>query len=299
METTFVTKYNEFCSDLENVCPELTTQIAQARAIPDDQKLEIYNAQVFKLRTSDKSTHAVLPFVTIPDDIWSSLSEKSQKAIGEYNSILDLCVVYTTGDTEGVSQAWVDSIMREWRTRMDKVDFTTMSSRFFELFGQRGGAMPPLPERFLKGQMAKLAEELVKEFNPEDFGFTPADIETCEKDPTRAFEILMEVSTRNPILIQGALEKIGKKLQQKVVSGQFKPQELAKEAEELMKEFESNPAFVEILEGFRSAFNFEDPEMARKAGQDGSGRLAIIKQRLKKKLEAKKQKNNTNSVEPK
>ena len=289
MEGTFVSKYNEFCSDLESVCPELSAYIAKAKAIPEDERLEAYQTDVFKVRTADKTSHTVLPFVTISDEIWTSLSEKSQKAIADYNSILDLCVVYSTGNTEGVSQEWVDSIMREWRTRMNGVDFKSMSSRFYELFGKEGNSLPPLPEKFLKGQMAKLAEELVKEFNPEDFGFSAADIEACEKDPTRAFEILIEVSTRNPDLIQGALMKIGKKLQQKVQSGQFKPQELAKEAEELMKEFESNPSFVEILEGFRAAFNFEDPELARKTCNDGSGRLAMVKQRLKKKLEAKKQ----------
>ena len=260
MDATFNSKYNEFCNDLEAVCPELQSNITKARAIPQDQRMEAYKTQVFKEKLKQKELHIVLPFVNIPQSIWSSLSEKSQKAIGEYNSILDLCVIYTTGDVDGVSQEWVDAMMREWRTRMDKVDFKSMSSRFYELFGKEGTSLPPIPEKFLKGQMAKLAEELVKEFNPEDFGFSAEDIEACEKDPTRAFEILIQVSTKNPNLIQGALEKIGKKLQQKVQSGQLKPQDLAREAEELMKEFESNPAFVEILEGFRAAFNFEDPD---------------------------------------
>jgi hypothetical protein len=220
--------------------------------------------------------------------MWKSLSANSQKAINEYNSILNLCVIYTTGDVEGVSQDWVDSMMREWRSRMEKMDFSNMSNRFFELFGKQGGSLPPLPEKFLKGQMAKLAEDLVKEFNPEDFGFSSEDIEACEKDPARAFEILMKVSSSNPNLIQNALQKIAKKLQQKVQLGQLRPQELAKEAEELMQEFQNNPAFVEILEGFRSAFNFEDMELAKKSGNEGSGRLALVKQRLKKKLDAKK-----------
>ena len=297
MEATFVSKYDEFCTDLEFACPELKSDITKARAIPNDMRMEAYKVQVYKQKDHVLS-HLVLPFVIIPDAIWNSLSTNSQKAINEYNSILDLCLIYTTGDVDGVSQDWVDSMMREWRTRMEKVDFTKMSSRFFELFGKQGGALPPLPEKFLKGQMAKLAEELVKEFNPEDFWFSAEDIAACEKDPARAFEILIQASTRNPNLVQDALLKIGKKLQQKVKSGQIRPQELAKEAEELMKEFESNPAFVEILEGFRAAFNFEDPDLARKSGNDGSGRLAIVRERLKKKLEAKKNKNNK-SVEPK
>ena len=174
---------------------------------------------------------------------------------------------------------------------MENLDFKKMSSRFFDLFGKQGTSLPPFPEKFLKGQIAKLAEDIVKEFNPEDFGFSAEDLEACEKDPSRAFEILIQLSTKNPELIQSALQKIGKKLQQKIQSGQLRPQELAKEAEELMAEFETNPAFVEILEGLRSAFNFEDMDMARKTGNEGSGRLSLVKQRLKKKLDAKKNKN--------
>jgi len=287
METTFNSKYDEFCNDLEGACPELKTEIAIAKAIPQSERVTEYKNKVLKnIRSSDN--HNVLPGVTIPDDMWKSLSANSQKAINEYNSILNLCVIYTTGDVEGVSQDWVDSMMREWRSRMEKMDFSNMSNKFFELFGKQGGSLPPLPEKFLKGQMAKLAEDLVKEFNPEDFGFSSEDIEACEKDPARAFEILMKVSSSNPNLIQNALQKIAKKLQQKVQLGQLRPQELAKEAEELMQEFQNNPAFVEILEGFRSAFNFEDMELAKKSGNEGSGRLALVKQRLKKKLDAKK-----------
>jgi hypothetical protein len=138
--------------------------------------------------------------------------------------------------------------------------------------------------------MAKLAEDLIKEFNPEEFGFSREDLEECEKNPAKSFEILMNISTKNPSLIQNALKKIGKRLQEKIQSGQIKPQELAQEAEELMKEFQSNPAFVEILEGFRSAFNFDDMDLARATGNEGSARLSLVKQRLKKKLEAKKAK---------
>ena len=288
MEATFQSKYTEFCNDLEATCPELKEDIEIARGIPADNRMETYKLNIFKQTKESKESHTVLPGVTIPEDLWKSLSPATTKAIHEYNSILDLCVIYTTGDVDGISQDWVDSMMSEWRTRMGKVDFNKMSSKFFDLFGKESGALPPLPEKFLKGQIAKLAEELIKEFKPEDFGFSAEDMEKCDKDPMRAFEILMSISQKNPDLIQKSLKKVGKKLQEKIQSGQLKPQELAKEAEEMMKEFQNNPAIVEILEGFRSAFNFEDMDLARKTGNEGSGRLAIIKQRLKKKLEAKK-----------
>lgn len=289
METNFHQKYNEFCIDLEATCPELKTEINLAFVIPKDQRIEAYKTNVLKVRRT-AADHIVLPGVIIPNTIWNTLSKNSQDAINKYNSILDLCVIYQTGDIEGIDQSMVDEMMREWRTKMDGIDFNKLSSKFFDLFGKHGEALPPLPEKFLKGKMAKLAEELVKEFDPEDFGFTVEDIEACEKDPSKAFEILMKVSTRDPTLIQKSLEKIGKKLQQKIQTGQLKPQDLATEAEELIKEFQSNPAFVEILESFRSAFSYEDMDLARSTGNEGSGRLALVRQRLKKKLEAKKQK---------
>jgi hypothetical protein len=75
-----------------------------------------------------------------------------------------------------------------------------------------------------------------------------------------------------------------------VKRGELKPQELAAEAEELIKEFQTHPAFVELMESFRSAFSFNDPEEARAAGRDNDGRLALVRERLRKKMEAKKQK---------
>ena len=71
------------------------------------------------------------------------------------------------------------------------------------------------------------------------------------------------------------------------MSGSIKPQEIAKEAEELMKEFMDNKPFVEMMEGLKSAFGFEDMASARKAGKEQSARMSIVRDRLRKKLEKK------------
>jgi len=289
MEETFHSKYNEFCVDLEGACPELKDSIDKARLIPEAERMDKYQKMVLKYRKDNEALHVVLPEVIIPDNLYNSLSKNTQKAINDYNSILDLCVIYTTGDVEGITQEWVDSMMRDWRTKMEGSDFSKMSSRFFDLFGKSGENLPPLPEKFLKGQIAKLAEDLVKEFNPEDFGLSPEDIEACEKDPSRAFEILIQVSSKNPNIIQNALKRIGSKLQNKIKSGAIKPHELAKEAEELIQEFQNNPAFVEILEGFKGAFDFGDMDFTKpNGGGDGNARLNAARDRLRKKMDARK-----------
>jgi hypothetical protein len=145
------------------------------------------------------------------------------------------------------------------------------------------GGFPKIPEKFLKGHMAKLAQEIVKDITPEELGISPEMMAECEKTPSRAFDILFQVFTNNPTIIQKTVQRIGKRLQQKIASGAIRPQEIAREAEELMKEFASNPSFVEMMEGIKSAFGFEDMGLARAAGRESSARLAMVKERLRKK----------------
>jgi hypothetical protein len=140
--------------------------------------------------------------------------------------------------------------------------------------------------------MARLAQEIVKEITPDDLGITPEMIKECEKDPSRAFNILISTFSDNPGIIQKTIGKIGNRLQKKVQSGAINPHEIAREAEELMKEFAGNSSFVDVLGGIKSAFGFEDIDAARSVGREGSARLAMARDRLRKKLEKKKQAQN-------
>ena len=158
----------------------------------------------------------------------------------------------------------------------------------FEKLFENG--FPKIPEKFLKGHMAKLAQEIVKDITPEDLGISSEMVDECEKNPSRAFDILFKVFGNNPDILQKTVQKIGKRLQQKIMSGSIKPQEIAREAEELMKEFSDNSSFVDMMDGIKKAFGFEDMDVARKAGKEGSARLSIVKERLKKKVSEKEAK---------
>ena len=146
---------------------------------------------------------------------------------------------------------------------------------------------PKIPEKFMKGHMAKLAQEIVKDITPEDLGISKESMDECEKNPSRAFDILFQVFGKNPEVLQKAVQKIGKRLQHKITSGAIKPQEIAREAEELMKEFSENSSFVDMMSGLKKAFGFEDMDLARQAGKEGSARLSIVKERLRKKASEK------------
>ena len=294
-DTIFNKKFTEFCDDLAGACPEYSTDIQIAKELTPRERERAYRAEVLKkkARSATVNPGRVLPNVMIKDPVWAALSDASKKAIIEYLALLDVsCVLLNVdlsgGQNETFSQDWVDSTMREWRNKMDRVDFKSMADKFSKMFGTEGGALPPLPEKFLKGKLAKLAEDMVREFKPEDFGMSAEDLAACERDPTRAFEILMAASGENPQNLQKVMARVAKKLQAKIQSGELRPQDLASEAEELMKDFQENPAFVEMLNSFRTAFSFEEPEAAKKTGHDGEGRLAQARARLRRKLEERK-----------
>ena len=100
--------------------------------------------------------------------------------------------------------------------------------------------------------------------------------------------ILTDVDTKKPEVLQKAIQRSASRRQEKVRRGELRPEQIAAQAEELIKEFSGNSSFVELMESFRSTFGMEDPDLAREAGRDDKARLSLVKDRLRKKLEARK-----------
>jgi hypothetical protein len=317
-QSAFQSKYKEFVDDLLGALPEYTAQIQVAYGLDPATKMNRFQAEVKVVNTfggGDADDHGknpgtILPGVVIDDTVWSTLSEQTKKAIWEHVRILSICCFMEAGFSEHSKPEWMDDAMNEMKKKLENVDFSSMIKKFMTFFQSKGdgstdekgmpdlkgmfeNGFPKLPERFLKGHLAKLAQEMVKDITPDDLGMTPEMLKECEKDPSRAFNILISTFSNNPGIIQKTIAKIGKRLQQKVQSGAIRPQEIAREAEELMKEFSSNSSFVDMMGGIKSAFGMEDMDLARKAGREGSARLATVRDRLRKKLEKKKQGTNT------
>ena len=100
--------------------------------------------------------------------------------------------------------------------------------------------------------------------------------------------MLMNFYKKNPDFIQKIVERVGNRLKQKIMSGSINPKQIAQEAEEMMKDFTDNPEFKSLLETIKGMFGFEDMDLARAAGREGSARLAATRDHLRKKLEKKK-----------
>jgi hypothetical protein len=293
----FDTKYTEFCDNLLSALPELEAAILASKELSPADRLNRFKDEVLPGVTPTSVPRKILPTLTLTDDIWDSLGETGQKAIQEFLSVLGVCSM-------SESDVWSDEFLNKWKESMSAMDFDGIAKKIADMFGKAGpglgagafagmagmaGALPKIPEKLMKGQLAKLVEELVKEFKPEEFGFTPEIMEECEKNPARAFEVITEIYTKRPEALQGVLKRIMKRLQDKIRRGEFKPQEIAKEAEEMMKEFTGNPAFMELLTSLKDGFGAaEDPDLMRETGREGDARRNIVRDRLKARLAAKK-----------
>lgn len=295
LDAIFQAKYDEFAAALTDVFPEMTDVIKIATALSPSERIQMYKSMVMPMAGSPKRDPKsvpgmVLPGVYINEPTWNAASQGTKAAINQFLSIMTFSFVMKDGESKDFGgdafKAWADGFMNQWRTKMDRSDFDSFAERFKDLFGG-ADRLPPFPEKFKKGRLAKLAEDIVRELKPEEFGLDPETVKQCEEDPSRAFEILMQSTMRNPAVIQNAMKRIIKKLQDKFQRGEFNPQDLAAEAEEMMKEFSENPAFVQMMESLRKTFSFEDPEAAAAAGKPESARMAILKARLRQKQAAK------------
>jgi hypothetical protein len=301
-DNIFDTKYTEFADELVACLPELTAEISAAKALTASERLTAFKDQILPTsgnprRDGTVCPGAVLPGVIITDALWAELSEGTQRAIQEYLTLLSVCCLFDTGMNdpkmwEGAASGWSDDFMKTWKDKMDGGMFAGLAEKMSKMFGDDGSKIPKLPEKFLKGHIAKLAEELVRDFKPEDFGFSAEEIAALEKEPAKAFELMMRMYTTKPDLIQGSIQKIGKRLQQKIASGQINPKQIAAEAEELLKTFTDNPAFSELMESFRGMFGMGggdiDPDLLRSVGRENDARRSIVQERLRRKLEQKK-----------
>jgi hypothetical protein len=300
-KSVFQGKYDEFCAELALTFPELSVAIGAAKALAPEQRLERYAAEVLPHASPSRDVRicpvALLPGVTLTPALWAELSTKTQDVIQEFLSLLSICYLLESGKgSEGFpgldskeTGAWMDGFMKSMKDKMSSVDFEGIASKMAGLFGMDGSKIPQLPEKFLKGHLARLAEEIMRDFKPEDLGLDAETIKKCEANPSSAFELLMKMYTTNPAFISNTVQKIGKRLQAKIQSGSIRPTEIVAEAEELMKIFSENPAFKDLMGSFSSMFNMD--ELTKAPGAVGvSARRSIVSERLRKELERRKAK---------
>ena len=292
---TFASTYAQFLDDLKGTFPEFTAALTLAAALPDTEARFV---EVWRTHTGDVAAHnaaiftgtgiEVVPGFVMTAALWSEISENARNAIWKYLSTLLLLAA-----SHGATPLWdISGFQTSMEEMMEHLKAGGESGVFSSMFEQLGkmaesfglkdlsGALPggfKVPERLFKGHIARIVEELVKEFKPEDFGITEEMM--AAKDPRAIFTNLQEIFTKKPDLLMSAGQKIAKKLQAKFASGAIKREEIISEVEELMKEFSDNEQFSELFGSLGEMLKSSD----KATGNEHSARLREARERLRRK----------------
>jgi hypothetical protein len=160
----------------------------------------------------------------------------------------------------------------------------TMKEQFGAAMGVSGEKMP-IPEKMFKGHIAKIAEDLAREFKPEDFGLSPEMLEGGDSAAT--FEYLQTIFTKNPELLMRGAKKIASRIQDKLKNGSVTREQLIAEAEELMQSFKDNPMFKQVFEQLNAGLRGAGEGFGMGGGNEPSERRKAAVDRLRAKLAAK------------
>ena len=256
-----------------------------------------------------KEGAVVAPGVVVTKKMWSECGKGTQKALWDYLSSLVLLAAHeqrnsiSSSDNDFASVFDISGAENDLKKMFKDLgdQFSKQSFNGFfegikeaaenlkEKFGPMGisGEMPKIPERLFKGHIARIAEELAKDFNPEDFGIPPEMLES--NDTGKIFEYLQTVFTQKPELLMQGAKKIANRIQEKLKRGEVKREDLIREAEELMGEFQNNPMFKDIFEQLGATLKGAGGEaFGGGSSSSESERRRVVQERLRKKMEAKK-----------
>ena len=301
---TFSTTFTQFLDELKATFPEFTPALTLAGSLPDNQArfLEVWRTHTADVASNNAAIFAgtgieLVPGFVMTGALWSELSASTQGAIWKY--ISSLLLLSASDADKGL---WdISGFQHDMEDMMKKLkegggegiggmmgDLFAKLGKMGEAFGLKdlSGAAGKfkIPERLFKGHIAKIAEELVKEFKPEDFGISPDMLES--DDPARVFTYLQEVFTKKPEMMMSAAQKIAKKIQAKFQRGEIRREDIIREAEELMAEFSENEAFSSMFGSLGEMLKGSE----RESGNEGSARRREVQERLRRKQAEKEAK---------
>lgn len=300
--------YGQYLAEMGLTFPELekATDLAMKKSFADFSKAVAPVLHQIAARDGSiftKEGVLIAPGVVLTKKLWDSAGKPTQKAIWDYLSSLVLLASYEQRNTVEESdftgmfdisgaEGDLKKMFKDLGDQFSKQSFSGFFDGMKEAaesmkakFGV-SGEMPPMPERLFKGHIAKIAEEMARDFNPEDFGI-PADM-LESNDTGKIFEYLQTVFTQKPELLMSGAKKIANRIQEKLKRGEVKREDLIKEAEELMGEFQNNPMFKQVFEQLGAALKGAEGLGGATGPGTESERRRIVQERLRKKMEAKK-----------
>lgn len=289
---SFEIVYGQFLEELTLTFPEYKPALTLAASVPDasDRFVAVWRPHISEVAAQDNKVfdtgiELVSGFV-MTAALWSELSTTTQAAMWKYISSLMLLAAQKkeagffdisgfSADMDRMVEMLKGGDTSQFGDLFEKLSKMAESFGFKDLSGAAGKFK--IPERMFKGHIARIAQELVAELKPEDFGIDPELMKS--NDPKAVFEFLQEVFTKKPDMLMSVAQKIANKIKTKFMRGEIRREEIIAEAEELMKEFSENDMFSELFGSLREAMVGGE----KASGNEGSSRRREVQERLRKK----------------
>jgi hypothetical protein len=319
MSSTFATTLHSFCEELSGTYPELDAAINRARAITADRFWSAWknNLDILLERDFDalltQRRGLLVGAVQLTPALWNDISGTTKNAIWRYlrtllleaamevslegvapevqQQVLNILTAERLDaggkDAEDAAAEMFQEALPHLQPLMDRLK--GMMGSFMDLSGIGDIPMPEIPERLRKGRIAKLAEEMAKQFDPAEFGIDPALLKG--ENVEEILKRLAEMYQRDPTLLIAGAKKMADKIRKQILGGSLDRDALVAEAQEFVNIFKEHPLFKEALSKLQSITG-EGGLGGLFGGDQNAGapsaRLSAVQERLRKKLEARK-----------
>ena len=319
MSTSYTTTLRAFCDELRATFPELAASVDRAAVLTPDQFWRYWKANLSILLARDATALLgerkgfILGIVRLTPALWGEISEGTRDAIWRYlrTLVLEAAMETSLEGLEGEVLEQLNAILMAERLEKGGAEADAAASEMFEegmshlkplmekLKGMMGGfmdisgladmKMPEIPEHLRNGRIAKLAEEMAKQFKPEEFGIDPALLQGDNVEDI--LKRLAEVYQKDPTALIGGAKRVAEKIKTRILGGSLNREELVAEAEEFVKLFKEHPLFKEAIGKFQGLMG-EGGLASMFGGGSSEGapseRRRAVQERLRKKLAARK-----------
>ena len=310
----FADTLKSFCQELGLTFPELHPQIARALGVTPAQfwnswkgSLEIlYERDAAKLFEEHKGF--LVSAVRLTPALWKEISETTQKAIWKFlrtltlesamelnldgvdtETMQKLMAILTAerieSDPAGAASDMFEESMQHMKPMMEKLMEKIKGSAGAGFMDLSGFEMPDIPERLRNGRIAKLAEEMAKQFDPTEFGIDPEMLKGDNIEEIMAR--LAEMYQRDPTQLIAGAKRVAEKIKRQILGGSLNREELIAEAQEFITLFKEHPKFKEIMEKVSGVMG--PGGLAEMFGGESapSERRRAVQERLRKKMAAR------------
>lgn len=283
---SFPTTLASFCDELKQTFPELEKHISRAATIGPDQYFTswVKNLQILLTRDADalfaERKGFIIGSVRLTPALWAEISENTRAAIWKYLRTLSLEAAMGLSD---LSTETMQTLMEMIVTEKSGGSMESMMEKLKEMMGVdlSGMAMPEIPERLRNGRIAKLAEEMAKQFDPTEFGIDPALL--TGDNVEEILKRLMELYKRDPTMLINGARRVAEKIKKQIQGGSLNRDDLIAEAQEYVALFKDHP----MAKGFLNQSGMAEMFSGLNSESTPSERRRVVQERLRKKMAEK------------